>query len=324
MLGGLLMGAGIVFLTVMPEAVPTRGGRSPCAIAKRASRNRRRLKPWRPKPRNAPSAKPSSRRRCRVSRPAARVRSAERLFGRSIGTALGADPPTFSESSPPATRTSSAETLAAAPTRPTSSTPRSPVAAGSLSLRQALDRSFPARRRTTSDCDWHNAASTRSSPPSASGRFSLESRRLSILWSHLASFFAPFTLGSIDLARRVCRLAARRDGLRLLSSRAAFGYFMRTMQTTILRWLGMGLLLAAPGCDPTFGWPNFRHPGSFAYQRWKAEVFDPYPATDVGPTPAGMRPPWYETPAPLRDARLQFARSTASALPPPKESPVMP
>ncbi|HEX4142907.1 MAG TPA: hypothetical protein VHY91_05095 [Pirellulales bacterium] len=98
---------------------------------------------------------------------------------------------------------------------------------------------------------------------------------------------------------------------------------MRTMQTTIVRCLGMVLLLATPGCDPSFGWPNFRHPGSFAYQRWRAEVFDPYPATDVGPTPAGMRPTWYETPAPLPDRNYNAALNRFGPAPP-KESPVMP
>ena len=104
---------------------------------------------------------------------------------------------------------------------------------------------------------------------------------------------------------------------------ALFGYFMRTMQTTIWRCLGMVLLLATLGCDPSFGWPNFRHPGSFAYQRWKAEVFDPYPATDVGPTPAGMRPTWYDTPAPLPDRNYNAALNRFGPAPP-KESPVMP
>src|SRR5580698_4653414 len=98
---------------------------------------------------------------------------------------------------------------------------------------------------------------------------------------------------------------------------------MRTMQTTIWRWLGMGLLFAGSGCSPYFGWPNLLHPGGFAYQRWRAEVFDPYPATDVGPTPAGMRPTWYETPAPLatRDYNSLHSRFGPA---PPQESPVMP
>jgi len=98
------------------------------------------------------------------------------------------------------------------------------------------------------------------------------------------------------------------------------------MQSTILRWLGMTVLLTAPGCGPNFGWPNLWHPGGFAYQRWKAEVFDPYPATDVGPmgsSPVGFRPPWYETPAPLgtRDYNSLHARFGPA---PPQQSPVMP
>jgi hypothetical protein len=100
---------------------------------------------------------------------------------------------------------------------------------------------------------------------------------------------------------------------------------MRTMQTTILRSLGVVLLLAAPGCAPYFGWPDLLHPGGFAYQRWKAEVFDPYPATAVGPTEAGLgfRPVWYETPAPLAERDYNTLRSRFGPVPP-KESTVMP
>jgi hypothetical protein len=97
------------------------------------------------------------------------------------------------------------------------------------------------------------------------------------------------------------------------------------MQTTILRCLGIGLLLVAPGCAPWFGWPDLLHPGSFAYQRWKAERFDPYPATDVGPmgSPAAMRPPWYETPVPLANRDI-YSLTNRFGPEPPKESPVMP
>ena len=95
------------------------------------------------------------------------------------------------------------------------------------------------------------------------------------------------------------------------------------MQTTILRWLGMGLLLAAPGCVLISAGPICCIPAGFAYQRWKAEVFDPYPATDVGPTPAGMRPVWYETPAPLATRDYNSLHSRFGP-PPPKESTVMP
>lgn len=100
---------------------------------------------------------------------------------------------------------------------------------------------------------------------------------------------------------------------------------MRTMQTTIMRWLGVGLLLAAPGCAPFFGYPDLLHPGSFAFQRWQAERFDPYPATDVGPmgSPPAMRPVWYETPTPVGQRDL-FSLRNRFGPPPPKESPVMP
>lgn len=100
---------------------------------------------------------------------------------------------------------------------------------------------------------------------------------------------------------------------------------MRTMHTTILRWLVMVLLLAAPGCAPWFVWPDLLHPGGFAYQRWKAERFDPYPSTEVGPmgSPPAMRPPWYETPAPLGQRDIYSLRNRFGP-PPPEEATVMP
>jgi hypothetical protein len=88
------------------------------------------------------------------------------------------------------------------------------------------------------------------------------------------------------------------------------------------RCLGIALLLACSGCGPNFGWPHL-HPGGFAYQRWRAEMFDPYPATDVGPTPAGMRPTWYETP-PAVPARLYGNSLNRFGPPPDRNSPVMP
>ncbi len=60
---------------------------------------------------------------------------------------------------------------------------------------------------------------------------------------------------------------------------------MRTMQSTILLcWLGIKVLLLAAlraAIFYCFGWPDLLHPGGFAYQRWKAEVFDPYPGNRV-------------------------------------------
>jgi hypothetical protein len=89
----------------------------------------------------------------------------------------------------------------------------------------------------------------------------------------------------------------------------------------------MALFATATGCNPfvpAFGFPNLLHPGGFAYQRYRAEVFDPYPATDVGPTPAGMRPVWYETPPPVQGRNLTASFNRFGPIAPEKESPVMP
>src|SRR4051794_7301385 len=65
-------------------------------------------------------------------------------------------------------------------------------------------------------------------------------------------------------------------------------------------WLGhcLVVIVAASGCSSTVAKPQILHPGTFGYQRWRAEVFDPYPEPNVGPEDPGMRPPWYTTPAP--------------------------
>ncbi len=63
-------------------------------------------------------------------------------------------------------------------------------------------------------------------------------------------------------------------------------------------WL---LLLPAAGCgnqNPYFGTPDILHPGSLAYQRWRAETFDPYPVPYLGQPVENGRPPQFHTPVP--------------------------
>jgi hypothetical protein len=57
-------------------------------------------------------------------------------------------------------------------------------------------------------------------------------------------------------------------------------------------------LLLATGCSSTIAKPNILHPGSLAYQRWRAEVFDPYPVPYLGTPVEGGRPMQYRTPVP--------------------------
>jgi hypothetical protein len=59
----------------------------------------------------------------------------------------------------------------------------------------------------------------------------------------------------------------------------------------------IGLLLGIAGCN-TMAMPNILHPGSLAYQRWRAEVFDPYPVPYLGTPVEGARPTQYKTPVP--------------------------
>jgi hypothetical protein len=64
----------------------------------------------------------------------------------------------------------------------------------------------------------------------------------------------------------------------------------------------ISLILAIAGCsgpqNPKFGTPDLLHPGSLAYQRWRAEKFDPYPTPYLGTPVEGARPPQYKTPVP--------------------------
>ena len=68
------------------------------------------------------------------------------------------------------------------------------------------------------------------------------------------------------------------------------------MRTSIAATIGL-LLLACAGCG-SLAMPDLLHPGSLAYQRWRAEVFDPYPTPYLGTPVEGARPPQYRTPVP--------------------------
>ena len=70
------------------------------------------------------------------------------------------------------------------------------------------------------------------------------------------------------------------------------------MRTAIAALL---IVLLTAGCgnpNPYFGTPDILHPGSLAYQRWRAEMFDPYPVPYLGTPVEGGRPPQYRTPVP--------------------------
>ena len=155
-LGGLLMGAGIIFLTVVPE-----GGarRVPMADAPLA------VAPIEPTPiATAPIAtaaiEPATTTPatteisptvttvvatrsgdCCPAESAATTCSAGRSSAFRDTLIWAADSPTFTESSAVVRQRATDSPPAAE--RPISPTPRAPVAAGSLSLRQALDRVFP-------------------------------------------------------------------------------------------------------------------------------------------------------------------------------------
>jgi uncharacterized protein involved in exopolysaccharide biosynthesis len=157
MVGGLLMGAGIIFLTVMPEpgarrvpapAVPTAIGTVETAPVQPIAAEPTTVEPVAIE-RAATEVLPSETVPVEIAAavccpvgPVATGCSAGRSSVSRSAPTWAADPPAFAENSPVA-RERTADTLAATPTRPTSPAPRSPVAAGSLSLRQALNRVFP-------------------------------------------------------------------------------------------------------------------------------------------------------------------------------------
>ncbi len=57
------------------------------------------------------------------------------------------------------------------------------------------------------------------------------------------------------------------------------------------------LALTATGCRGT-AQPQFFGPGSAPYQQQRAQRFDPYPETNIGPSVDGGRPDSYSAPAP--------------------------
>jgi hypothetical protein len=63
----------------------------------------------------------------------------------------------------------------------------------------------------------------------------------------------------------------------------------------------LGLVLIALhlcGCGPKFAWPDILHPGPAAFQRDRAQIFDPYPEQDEFPSDLNqVRPPGYAAPA---------------------------
>jgi hypothetical protein len=63
--------------------------------------------------------------------------------------------------------------------------------------------------------------------------------------------------------------------------------------------LGLGVVaLGVCGCSPYFAWPSLLHPGPAAYQRDRAQLFDPYPEADEFPSDLNqVRPPGFATPS---------------------------
>ena len=80
------------------------------------------------------------------------------------------------------------------------------------------------------------------------------------------------------------------------------------MSKSVCTWIA--LALAATGCNNSIAMPSLLHPGSLAYQRWRAEVFDPYPLPDIGTPVVGSRPPQFAipTPEPQRNGPTLFDR----------------
>ena len=61
--------------------------------------------------------------------------------------------------------------------------------------------------------------------------------------------------------------------------------------------LGAVAFLSALGCRGT-AMPSLFHPGPEKYQQARAEYYDPYPSTEMGPKMVGARPLDYEIPRP--------------------------
>jgi hypothetical protein len=81
----------------------------------------------------------------------------------------------------------------------------------------------------------------------------------------------------------------------------------KLMRSLCLLMCGLVLLGAAGGCVQ--GRPNWFSPGPAAYQRQRAQRFDPYPDDVAGPSIKDTRPPDYQEslPEPTRARWLQWS-----------------
>ena len=121
LLGGLLLGAGIIFLTIVPEAVAQQ--EATVSVMAIDSNLAPAIEP------SAPAAAPTG-------------GSSGRSSAARSAPVWAADSPIFAETAA-SPRQQGADPVGVAAARPTTQPSRSPVPAGSLSLRQALDRVFP-------------------------------------------------------------------------------------------------------------------------------------------------------------------------------------
>lgn len=86
------------------------------------------------------------------------------------------------------------------------------------------------------------------------------------------------------------------------------------------RQIAAVLLMATTLCLPSsfgcrskeFGTPQLFGPGTAQYQRDRAQQFDPYPETNIGPAMGGARPDGYSAPVP-EPARGHVNQWTAPA-----------
>jgi polysaccharide biosynthesis transport protein len=141
LVGGLAVGAGIVFLTIEPislaKEIPAEAlAQSPAARTWAIPTPGIEALPTEPM---VPKLTPAE---SAPAAPAAAGYSAGRPPETRTGGVRAPAPPMQRESAAPS-REKKADTLIATAARPTRSAPLEPVAAGSLSLRQALDRVFP-------------------------------------------------------------------------------------------------------------------------------------------------------------------------------------
>jgi hypothetical protein len=72
------------------------------------------------------------------------------------------------------------------------------------------------------------------------------------------------------------------------------------MPRSVQRLLPLVIALFLGGClhDPHIAKPQLLEPGSDQLQRQRAQQFDPYPDTNIGPSVTGGRPDGYTVPMP--------------------------